>query len=226
MCGRYGFTDPSKIKDRFEIENPKDLSDLKPRYNIAPSQWLPVITKNQVTNHNRVELMKWGLLPSWSSDPRKANMMINARAETIHQKPSYQKPLRFQRCLIPVTHFFEWKQTKEGKVPYLIRLKNAEMFSFAGVYDVNEKVEDKPVKTYTIITTEPNELVEPIHNRMPVILKKTTENIWLDPTITDPENLLGLLVPFSAGLMEAYPVFSTVNDPANDYSDVIKGIPS
>ncbi|MDP3982700.1 MAG: SOS response-associated peptidase [bacterium] len=226
MCGRYGFVDPSKIRERYEVENPQDLRDLKPRYNIAPSQWLPIITRDQVIIHNKVELMKWGLLPAWSSDPKKAAMMINARAETIHQKPSYQKPLRFQRCLIPVTHFFEWKQTKEGKVPYLIRLKNAEMFSFAGVYDVNEKVEDKPVKTYTIITTEPNSLVEPIHNRMPVILKKTTENIWLDPTITDPEKLLGLLTPFSPGLMEAYPIFSTVNDPANDYSDVIKGIPT
>lgn len=140
MCGRYGFADPSRIKDRYEIENWDEFRDLKPRYNIAPSQWLPVITRDQVTNHN--------------------------------------------------------------------------------------KAEDREVKTYTIITTEPNSLIEPIHNRMPVILKKTTENIWLDPTTTDPEKLLGLLVPFSPNLMEAYPVFSTVNDPANDYSDIIKGIPA
>ncbi len=227
MCGRYGFTDPSRIKDRYEIENWNEFRDLKPRYNIAPSQWLPVITRDKVTNHNKAELMRWGLLPAWSSDPGKAAMMINARAETLHQKPSYQKPLRSQRCLIPATHFFEWRQTKEGKIPYLIRLKNAEIFSFAGLYDVNTKVEEgKEIKTYTIITTESNSLVEPIHNRMPVILKKTTENIWLDLSITDPEKLLGLLVPYSAGLMEAYPVFSTVNDPANDYSDIIKGIPT
>lgn len=226
MCGRYGLVDTSKLRDRFELDNSEVLRGLKPRYNIAPSQWLPIITRDQVADHNKAELMKWGLIPHWAKDPKIAYMMINARAETLHQKPSYQKPLRSQRCLIPATHFFEWKQTKEGKIPYLIRLKNAEMFSFAGLYDVNNKVEDKEIKTYTIITTEPNSLVEPIHNRMPVILKKTTENIWLDPTITDPEKLLGLLVPFSPSLMEAYPVFSTVNDPANDYSDIIKGIPT
>lgn len=224
MCGRYGFTDPSKIKDRFNIENPQDLKDLGPRYNIAPSQWLPVITRDQVTNHNKAELMRWGLLPAWSSDPGKAAMMINARAETLHQKPSYQKPLRTQRCLIPVTHFFEWKQTKEGKIPYLIRLKNDEMFSFAGLYDVNNKVEDKEVKTYTIITTEPNSLIEPIHNRMPVILKKTTENIWLDPSITDFEKLLGLLVPYSPNLMEAYPVSQLVNAPHNDAPEILQQV--
>lgn len=224
MCDRYGFIDPSRLKDRYEIENWNEFRDLEPRYNIAPSQWLPVVTRDQVTNHNKAEFMRWGLVPHWAKDPKIANMMINARAETLHQKPSYQKPLRSQRCLIPATYFIEWRTTKDGKVAYLIKLKNQEAFSFAGLYDTNDKVEDKEIKTYTIITTEPNNLMEPIHNRMPVILKKTTENIWLDPTITDPEKLLGLLVPFFPALMEAYPVSSLVNDPKNDFPEITKSI--
>lgn len=221
MCGRYGLVDTSKLRDSFDIDNSDELRDLKPRYNVAPSQWLPVITRN---GKNHVQLMRWGLLPHWAKDPKIAYMMINARAETLHSKPSYQKPLRTQRCLVPASYFFEWRETKEGKVPYLIRLKNHEIFAFAGLYDVNDKVEEKELKTYTIITTEPNSLVEPIHNRMPVILKKTTENIWLDPDY-DVEKLKGLLVPFSSSFMAAYPVSSLVNDPKNDFEEITKQIP-
>ena len=170
-----------------------------------------------------MEFMRWGLIPNWAKDPKIAYMMINARAETLHTKPSYQKPLRSQRCLIPASYFFEWKETKKGKVAYLIRLKNHEMFAFAGLYDVNDKAEGKEIKTYTIITTVPNSLIEPIHNRMPVILKKTTENIWLDPDY-DAEKLRGLLVSFSPAFMEAYPVSSLVNDPKNDFEEITKSI--
>lgn len=221
MCGRYGLEDPDKIYERFDVTN---RVVLKPRYNIAPSQNLPIVVISGQGNR-KVELMRWGLLPSWASDPKLANMMVNARAETINKKPSYAKPLKHQRCLIPASYFFEWKQTKEGKIPYLIKLKNDEIFAFAGVFDINEKVEDRPLKTYTIITTEPNEMVGEIHNRMPVILNRASEKIWLDPQIEDTEKLMGLLKPFPANLMEAYPVFTTVNDPKNDIPDVTQPIP-
>ncbi len=221
MCGRYGIAKPNKIYDRFELIS--DIIDLKPKFNAAPSDWMPVIFKDK-DGKNRVEMMRWGFIPAWAKDPKIANMTINARAETVHQKPSYQKPLKYQRCIIPVTHFFEWKQTSEGKVPYVIRLKDQEIFAFAGLFDTNDKAYGKEIKTFTIITTEPNELVAPIHNRMPVILKRSTENIWLDPTITDSEKALSFLQPFPANLMEAYAVFSEVNDPANDHPDIIKPV--
>lgn len=221
MCGRYGLDDPDQIYERFNVTN---RVMLKPRYNIAPSQTLPVIHKSE-QGHNKVELMRWGLLPSWASDPKIANMMINARSESLHRKPSYAKPLKHQRCLIPASYFFEWKQTKDGKIPFLIKLKNDSLFAFAGIYDENEKIEGKPIKTYTIITTEPNEMVGEIHNRMPVILNRASEKIWLDPDVTDEEKLLGLLKPFPANLMESYPVFSIVNDPKNDIPDITAPIP-
>lgn len=219
MCGRYGLIDLKKLKERFDLVSDEFL-DLKPRYNIAPSQNLPVMVKDQVSGHNKAELMRWGLIPSWSPDGKFAS--INARAETVATKSSFSRPLRTKRCLIPASFFFEWKQTKEGKVPYLIKLKNEEVFSFAGLYDENDRVEDKPIQTYTIITTEPNELMEQIHDRMPVIFKKSDEKIWLDESIIEPKKLLPLLHAFPASLMEAYPVSSLVNAPHNDAPEIIK----
>lgn len=147
---------------------------------------------------------------------------MNARAETISKKPSYQKPLKFKRCLIPATHFFEWKDTSEGKVPYCFKLKSDEMFSFAGLYDINDKAEEQQLISFTIITTAPNELVAPVHPRMPVIFKKTTENIWLDPTITDPDKLVGYLATFPAALMNGYAVSRELNYSKIDNPNFIK----
>jgi len=206
--------------ERFDLEN--RIADLKARYNVAPSQWMPVVIRDEVTKHNQAELMRWGLIPHWAKDPKIAYMMINARAETLDKKPSFSVPLKKKRCLIPATGFFEWRVTKEGKVPYYIKLKDEDMFAFAGLYDDNDRALEKPVRTYTIITTEPNKLLEPIHNRMPVILKKTTENIWLDPEFEDVEKLKGMLVPYAANLMEAYPVSTLVNTPYNDVPEILK----
>ena len=223
MCGRYGFADPSRIRDRYEIVNWQEFRDLEPKYAAAPSQWLPVIIQNK-DGKNELKLMKWGLVPEWSGGTDIAKFTFNARAETVTKKPTYQKPLKFKRCLIPATHFFEWKDTTEGKVPYCFKLKSDEMFSFAGLYDINDKAEEQQLISFTIITTAPNELVAPVHPRMPVIFKKTTENIWLDPTITDPEKLVGYLVTFPAALMDGYAVSRELNYSKIDNPNFIKPI--
>ena len=180
---------------------------------------MPVITRN---SPNKAELMRWGLIPFWAKDPRIGYKMINARAEDIQFKPSFRKPIRSQRCLVPTSGFFEWKHVGEEKIPYFIKLKGSDMFAFAGLYDIWKDVEEYPLKSFTIITTSPNSLVESIHNRMPVILDEKFEDIWLDNTITDVNKVVALLKPYDSSQMEAYPVSMLINNPANDLPEVVK----
>lgn len=149
-------------------------------------------------NHegNEAVLMRWGLIPSWAKDPKIGYKMINARSESILEKPSFKKPFLSQRCLIPASGFYEWQHLDNKKIPYYFKLKDQDLFAFAGLYDEWKDPEGYPLKTFTIITTEPNEVVAPIHNRMPVILPEKSEDIWLDHTISDPQKLLSLLTPY------------------------------
>lgn len=208
MCGRYTVTKPSGFFDRFDLDNRVAFS---PRFNAAPSQELPVITEEHT-----LELMRWGLIPHWAKDAKIGYSMINAKAETVAEKPSYKNPLRFQRCLIPADGFYEWKQTEKGKVPYYFRLKNGELFAFAGLYDTWKNPEGKEIKSYTIITTTPNELVGKVHDRMPVILRRDEEQEWLNPDRVEPEQVLPFLKAYPAEEMEDYTVSSFVNSVAND----------
>ena len=217
MCGRYGFTKPEKLKERFHTEN--SLPDFKPRYNIAPSETLPVVVS---TGERRVELMRWGLVPFWAKDEKIGYKMINARAETLSEKPSFRKALTLQRCIVPADGFFEWKRLGREKLPYYFFLKNNEVFGFAGLYDVWKDEKGKELKTYTIITTTPNALLEPVHNRMPAILEIRDEDEWLNADETEPARLIRLLHPYPAGEMEAYPVSSLVNSPSHDTKEVIE----
>ncbi len=214
MCGRYTFT---KLKDSISSRlKLKKWIGFDPRYNIAPHQFAPVVTSDR-----KIELARFGLLPHWAKDPKIANMMINARAETVDKKPSYAKPLRESRVGILADGYYEWFDNGKEKTPFYFRLKSGEPFLFAGLMDENDKAEEEPIKTFTIITTEaPNELSK-IHQRVPVILKPSTENQWLDPDITEPEKILGLLQPISPNLMEWYPVSTLVNRPSNDSPELI-----
>jgi putative SOS response-associated peptidase YedK len=227
MCGRYTLAErPERIKARFEIADVTFVGETKPRYNITPGQFLPVVTKN---SPNTLELMKWGLVPHWAKDPRIGYKMINARAEGIESKPSFRRAFRSQRCLVPATGFYEWlKPTEKGasKKPFFIRLKSRRLFAFAGLYEVWHDAEGKELKTYSIITTEPNTLMEKIHNRMPVILREEDEATWLNPNIQAVETLLKLLHPYDESNMEAYEVSTRVNDPQNDRSDLIEPLKS
>ncbi|MGI8858469.1 MAG: SOS response-associated peptidase [Thermomicrobiales bacterium] len=218
MCGRYAIVlvGDGTLQRRFSLE--ELLDDPAPRYNVAPTQTLPVVTRN---SPNRIEMMRWGLIPSWAKDASIGSKMINARAETVAEKPAFRRSLRSRRCLVPATGFYEWKRDGESKTPHFIHLPDEPLFAFAGLYDVWHDPDGRAVKSYTVLTTQPNELMAEIHNRMPVILRREDEEEWLDPNNTEPEHLLPLLRPYPAEEMAAYPVSRMVNSPANDVPDIL-----
>lgn len=206
MCGRYGITDVQHIGERFQLYLDLDLADVPPRYNAAPTQRLPVITERD--GQRRLEAMTWGLVPAWAKQGAKP--VINARAEGIQDKPTFQTPFRRQRCLIPASFFYEWQAAGKAKQPYLIRPTDQALFAFAGLYDVRSDPAAGDLRSFAIITTEPNALMAPIHNRMPAILRPDGERTWLDPATSALELQL-LLGPYPAERMEAYQVSQAVN---------------
>jgi len=219
MCGRYGFVPGKNFDERFQVEHQQET--LLPSYNVAPGATMPVVLRN---SPNRVELMRWGLIPFWAKDPKNSYKTINARAETVATSPVFREALKRRRCLVPASGFYEWQQTERGKLPYFIHLKDIELFAFAGLYDVWQDAEGNELRTYTIITTIPNDLVQPIHNRMPVILHPDDEAMWIDPKMNDTAALRALLQPFPNALMEAYPVSRAVNTAAIDTPALIEPV--
>lgn len=215
MCGRYVFKNIAKLGQRFCADN---TLIIKPSYNVVPGNLMPVIIRK---NPNQAVLMKWGLVPFWAKDPRIGYKMINARSEEIHHKPSFRKPIRCQRCLVPADGFYEWQRQNQEKIPFYLALKNQESFALAGIYDQWRDAENKTTFSFSIITTQPNSLVAKIHNRMPVILKKADEDKWLDLK-TDLTKILQLLQPYPASQMTAWPVGKEVNNPENNSLDLIK----
>ncbi len=222
MCGRYSQgVDVTKLMDRFGVVIGKNLISLPKRYNIAPAQNAPVIIYQQQEHH--LALFRWGLIPSWAKNSSIGNRMINARAESISEKPSFRKPFRRSRCLVPADGFYEWKldPKQKGKIPYRVVLKSGEPFAFAGLWEAWRDPEGKEVKTFTIITTDANQVLKPIHDRMPVILKPEDEDIWLNPE-TNVDMLSKMLSPYPDEKIEAYPVSKFVNSPRNDTPECVK----
>lgn len=211
MCGRYVLAETRALAERFSVVG--ELPSITPRYNVAPTQTMPVIVKH---SPNRLVLMRWGLIPSWSKEVKTEQVLINARAETLAQKRTFRQLLSSQRCLVPASGFYEWQQTVAGKVPHYISLKDEPLFAFAGLYDHWTDPQGTEVLSYTVITTAPNALMAPIHNRMPVILRKDEEEAWLNPDETEADRLLPLLRPYPPELMEAVPVSRAVNNVRND----------
>ena len=209
MCGRFSFAEFEGIEERFQREPP----NLKPNYNVAPSQDIPVIINNGA---NHLFMYRWGLIPFWAKDPSISNKMINARAETIDEKPSFKTCLRRKRCLIVADGFYEWKKEGSTKRPHRIILKNKELFGFAGLWDTWKSPTGEIVNSCSVITITPNEVMVPIHNRMPVILPREVEQVWLDQEIIDSNFLKSLLMPYPADLMMAYEVSTLVNSPKNN----------
>ena len=215
MCGRYSLTlDIDRIAERF-VCNTASLS-YSPRYNIAPSQPVLALINTEDNTQRRAGFLRWGLIPSWAKDPAIGNTMINARSETIAEKPSFKRALRRRRCLIVADGFYEWKKADKTKIPMYIGLKSREPFAFAGLWEKWLAESGETIHSCTIITTTPNPLMESIHQRMPVILPREAESVWLDRTIDDPESLLPLLAPYPAEEMDAYAVSPLVNSPRND----------
>lgn len=212
MCGRFTLTvDPQVIQQEFGVQTV--AADLKPRYNIAPTQPVAVVVND---GGRRLEMFRWGLIPFWAKDPAIGNRMINARAETVAEKASFKNSLKNRRCLVVADGFYEWRKEAQGKTPFYIRLASGRPFAFAGLWDTWSPKEGDPVRSCTIITTAPNEFMASIHNRMPVILTPAAVERWLDPDESNPEVLQPLLQPYPAELMMGYPVSRVVNSPAND----------
>ncbi|HEY8910220.1 MAG TPA: SOS response-associated peptidase [Desulfosporosinus sp.] len=209
MCGRFTLAEFEGIEERFLIETP----ELKPNYNVAPSQDIPVIINNGA---NHLAIFRWGLIPFWAKDPAIGHKMINARAETVDEKPSFKTSLQRKRCLIVADGFYEWKKEGSTKRPHRITLTNKELFGFAGLWDTWKSPAGDMVNSCSIITTTPNELMAPIHDRMPVILLKEVEQVWLDQSITDSHFLKSLLIPYPAAQMTAYEVSTFVNSTKNN----------
>ena len=220
MCGRYTLAaEISTLQEAFPgFVFP---AQLPLRYNVTPGQEILLIPN---TGENRAEVFRWGLVPSWAKDPKIGNRMINARAETLAEKPSFRTAYRKRRCLILADGFYEWRQDPgvKGKTPMYIRLKSGKPFVFAGLWESWRSPDGATLRTCTIITTAPNALMEDIHNRMPVILPPEAYKVWLLPEDADPRDLDGLLKPYPDTEMVAYPVSRLVNNPRADTPDCIE----
>jgi putative SOS response-associated peptidase YedK len=220
MCGRYTLSARRLrlLEERLNTPFP----ELVPRYNIAPSQDVPAVRAND--DGYALVMLHWGLVPSWAKESKSRYSMINARAETVAEKPAYRTPLRHRRCLIPADGFYEWKQNNGRKQPFYIRMKGGEPFAFAGLWEHWEG-DGQVVESCSIIVTEANEVVRPIHDRMPVILAPEDYRLWLDPTLIKTAPLQALLRPYPGEAMETYAVSARVNSPRNDTEDLVIPVP-
>jgi putative SOS response-associated peptidase YedK len=224
MCGRFTLTaSVDQLIDRFDIEYFLEQEDFQPSYNIAPSQSVVAVINNG--RHNKMGYLRWGLIPPWATDMSIGHKMINARSETLLEKPSFRTAYKKKRCLIIADSFYEWKRLDEKrKIPMRIKLKSEELFAMAGLWENWQSPEGKSIFSCTVITTTPNKLVEGIHDRMPVILRPEDERTWLDPSIKDTRILEPLMAPLDEKWMDVYEVSSLVNSPKNNSIELIQRI--
>jgi putative SOS response-associated peptidase YedK len=213
MCGRFTLrTSGVVLAEFFGLA---EVPPLQPRYNIAPTQPVPVVRMAPEQEGRELVLLRWGLIPSWADDPSIGNRLINARADTVAAKPAFRSAFRRHRCLVVADGFYEWQKLDGKKQPYFIRLRDDRPFAFAGLWEHWDRG-GGPVESCTILTTEANERVGAIHDRMPVILDPRDHDLWLDPDMQDPKQLQPLLGPYPGEAMTAYPVGTLVNNPRND----------
>jgi putative SOS response-associated peptidase YedK len=217
MCGRYTLSTPTdEIAALFDLATQMDLPALPERYNVAPTQESAVVRVVAPGTPRRLDLLRWGLVPYWADDLSIGNRMINARSESVADKPAFRRSFRRQRCLVATDGFYEWKKEGKLKQPYHIRRKDRQPFAFAGLWERWKNPEGSLLDTFTILTTSANDLLRPLHDRMPVIVDRRDFALWLDPEVTDPALLQPLLAPAPPGEMETVPVSRTVNSPAYD----------
>jgi putative SOS response-associated peptidase YedK len=212
MCARFTLHSPAKaIADLFGLIGEPPL---QPRYNIAPTQPVPIIRilrANPETRQRELVPVRWGLVPSWADDPAIGNRLINARAETVASKPSFREAFRYRRCLVPTDGFYEWKKEGSRKQPVYIRRKDGQPFAFAGLWEEWER-EGEIIQSCVIVTTQANQMMAEYHDRMPVILHSNDYDLWLDPDVQDPKILEPLLWPYPSDDLDVYPVSRLVND--------------
>jgi putative SOS response-associated peptidase YedK len=223
MCGRYTLSTRAEvIAEMFGVAT---VPEVEPRYNIAPTQSVPIVRVAPEGSGRALEFVHWGLIPSWADDPKIGNKMINARGETVASKPSFRSAFKNRRCLVVTDGFYEWRKTSHGKQPYLIRRPGGEPFAFAGLWEF-WKGAAEPVVSCTIITTEANRLMAPIHDRMPTILDPEDYEMWLDPAYKDTDRLQALIAPEADGKLIAFPVSTRVNSPGNDDPTLLEPLES
>jgi putative SOS response-associated peptidase YedK len=215
MCGRYRLSRRKQLVEEY-FDTESDEPEWTPRYNIAPSQPVPVIRQNRKEPCRELSLMRWGLIPSWAKDASVAARMINARSETAGTKPAFRDPLTNRRCLIPADGFYEWQRTGKVKQPYCFEVNDGELFAFAGIWDRWTDPNRNAVETCSILTTSPNAVTSAVHDRMPVILDPDSYDIWLDPGMRDVTTVSELLKPYDAQLMRCYAISTRINHVAND----------
>ena len=218
MCGRFQLKPEQDWMAVFGVPEPPDLT---PRYNIAPTQGVVAIRRDP-EGVRRAEVLRWGLVPSFAEDPAVGNRMINARAETVARLPAFRDPFRTRRCLVPADGFYEWRRAGRVRDPFLLKMKDGEPFAFASIWDDWRRGPDR-IESCAILTTAANDLVAPIHNRMPVILDRSLYDLWLDAD-ADPGELQRVLLPFPASRMVAIPVSPRVNSPAVDDPECEKAV--
>jgi putative SOS response-associated peptidase YedK len=210
MCGRYTLSTPAgRLAEEFQLDS---TVEIPPSYNVAPTQQVAAVLEDE--GGRRLEMLRWGLVPSWADDPEIGVRMINARSETAPEKPSFRRAFRGRRCLIPADGFYEWKREDGGKQPYYFRMQDGRPFAFAGLWESWEKG-DGDLRTCAILTTRASSVLQGIHDRMPVILPRDAYNAWLDPD-ADREELGELMIPYPGADLETYPVSRFVNSPRNN----------
>ena len=230
MCGR--FTQSQSATTLAATFHLAAVPDLPPRYNIAPTQPVTAIlatsepAAEQTSDRAewQIRQLRWGLIPSWAKDMSMGARMINARAETVAEKPAFRSAFRQRRCLLVADGFYEWQRLEGKKQPFYFRLQDQQPFAFAGLWEHWQSPEGDSIDSCTILTTQANELLSSIHDRMPVILPPSSYDLWLDRTVRQPEQLQSLLQPYPAEAMTAYPVSTKVNSPAYDRAECINSL--
>jgi putative SOS response-associated peptidase YedK len=214
MCGRFTLLAPGEsIADLFQLP---ETPHLAPRYNIAPTQPVAAVRVNRDTRRRELTHFHWGLIPRWAKDPKIGSRMINARSETAAEKPSFRVAFKYRRCLVPADGFYEWQKMNGRKQPVRIQMGDGRPFAIAGLWEHWSSPDGSELESCTLLTTEPNDLLKPVHNRMPVILAPADFDRWLDPGAQHPGEVQDLLRPYPSGEMRFYPVSTHVNNPRNE----------
>jgi len=221
MCGRYSLICIDDLGNRFRVFNP--MMGARSKFNVSPAREMPVIVRRE---RDEIALMHWGLVPHWAKDILAAPRPINARAESLEEKPLFRSLLHNGRCLVPASGFYEWKKEGKHRVPFYVHLPESPLFAFAGLYDTWQGPDGTPFLTYTIITCESNELLAEVHNRMPVILSRADEERWLSCDPPRIRELLSILAPYPASGMAMVPVSDLVNNPAIDDERLVQPLDS
>jgi putative SOS response-associated peptidase YedK len=221
MCGRYVIEGTTELSERFQLRQiPADLFPEWTTYNAAPTQLLPVIVEDEAGEREALP-MQWGLVPRWRRDDRKGVAPINARAETLFEKPMFRNLTKARRCIVPASGFYEWQKRDGRKQPFYLTSDDGELWGFAGLYDLTHDEENDAAGSFTIITTGANALVAPLHERMPVILRREDEEEWVSHDVSDPDQIERLLRPYPADEMRLYPVSTAVNNTRHNGPELI-----